>query len=278
VALIVCIAAPLMLLFTIPVLKELAWLLIVGFLLAGVYAGTMRSRARQLPFPRERDRLFGDVLKLLKRDMDPSVALEVQLCLGSLEQTGKAVQQRLDPYNPDQRLEDWRNPWFAVKGRFLDGNLFSLRLVECITRSVAEDKSPKARHKARQPDARNSGFDLSLQLHVEQEHYGSLTLLQPHVSSAVKLLPGAELLRHHSEGQDLSLVLSLPPAFTASLMYQSITALFLSAYHVLHLSARLPQLIGEVAPEEGLHRNGLGHHSPSREQIAPLHYPGELGS
>jgi hypothetical protein len=308
VALIICIAAPLVLLFTIPVLRELGWLLIVGFVLAGIYAGTMRNRARQLPFPRDRDRLFGDVLKLLKRDMDPATALDVQLCLGSAEQTGKALKQRPDPHHPGQLLEDWRNPWFVVKGSFLDGNLFGLRLVERSTRSIPEANNSKAGTISRSSGTCCAGFELNLQLHVDQGHYGSLTLLRPHLASAVKLLPGAELLRYHSEGRDLSLSLSLPPAFTASLMYQSITTLFLSVYHVLHLSARLaqdpvvldgPEALGHQnlsspAPQgHDWHQQGgrdsnsghanpghadPGHADPGRLERDPLHYPGELGS
>ncbi len=252
VALIICIAIPLVLLFTLPILQELGWLLIFGFLLAGIYAGTMRQRARQWHFPRDRDRLFSDVLQLLKRDMDSQEPLDIQLCLGKVIQTGKAIQQRPDPNHPNQQLEDWRNPWFGIKGRFLDGSLFSLRLVERVTLSKASKDKPSAAQQteASQPkkhttaQAKTSvceGFDLNLQLHVEQRYYGDLTPLAPHLSSAVKLLPGAELIHHYSEEQDLSLTLSLPPAFTASLMYQSTAMLFLSAYHILHLAAQLHQ-------------------------------------
>ena len=253
VALIICIAVPLLLLFTLPILRELGWLLIFGFLLAGIYAGTMRNRARQWHFPRDRDRLFSDVLKLLKRDMDPQEPLDIQLCLGNVTQTGKLIQQHLvDPKHPNEEIEDWRNPWFGIKGSFLDGSLFSLRLVERVTLSKiahkpssadqpTEKSAPKKSHTTKQQTSVCEGFDLNLQLHVDQRHYGDLTPLAPHLSGAVKLLPGAELIHHHSAEQDLSLTLSLPPAFTASLMYQSTAMLFLSAYHILHLAAQLHQ-------------------------------------
>lgn len=252
VALIICIAVPLVLLFMLPVLRELGWLLIFVFLIAGIYAGTMRQRARQWPFPRDRDRLFNDVLKLLKRDVAPQEPLEIQLCLGNLSQTGKAIQQRPDPNNPSQQLEDWRNPWFGIKGRFQDGSLFSLRLVERATKTIAAtgnraaaQASPSSQTSqksiAKSQKSTRDGFDLNLQLHVDPRHYGDLTPLAPHLSGAVKLLPGAELIHHYSADQDLSLTLSLPPAFTASSMYQSTVMLFLSAYHILHLAALLNQ-------------------------------------
>lgn len=249
VALIICIAVPLMLLFALPILRELGWLFILGFLLAGIYAGTMRQQARQWQFPRDRDRLFSDVLKLVKRDMDPEELLDIQLCLGNVTQTGKVTQQRPDPNHPGQQLEDWRNPWFGIKGHFLDGSLFSLRLVERVTRSSTgtssavkqTEKSKPSHGSIAKPNSRCEGFDLNLQLHVDQQHYGDLTPLDPHLRGAVKLLPGAELIHHHSVEQDLSLTLSLPPAFTASLMYQSTAMLFLSAYHVLHLAHQLTQ-------------------------------------
>lgn len=252
VALIICIAVPLMLLFSLPILRELGWILIFGFLVAGIYAGTMRQQARQWQFPRDRDRLFSDVLRLVKRDMDPQEPLDIQLCLGKLTQTGKAIQQRPNPKNPNQQLEDWRNPWFGIKGRFLDGSLFSLRLVERVTCSAIAPPPTSATQQIEQSNSNQpsigkepasvcEGFDLNLQLHVDQQQYGDLTPLSPHLSGAVKLLPGAALVHHYSAEQDLSLTLSLPPAFTASLMYQSITLLFLSAYHVLHLAQQLHQ-------------------------------------
>ena len=264
VALIICIAVPLVLLFALPILRELGWLLIFGFLLAGIYAGTMRQKARKWHFPRDRERLFQDVLKLLKRDMDPEEALDIQLCLGNVTQTGKAIHQRPNPQNPNQPLEDWRNPWFGIKGRFLDGSLFSLRLVERVALSAtgtssavkqAEKAKPNSRSTAKEPSASCEGFDLNLQLHVDQRHYGDLTPLAPHLSGAVKLLPGAELIHHYSAEQDLSLTLSLPPAFTASLMHQSTAMLFLSAYHILHLAQQLhnpiPQPSQSTEPSNG---------------------------
>jgi len=255
VGLIICIAMPLVLLFTLPALKELGWLLILGFVLGGICMGAMRTRARQCHFPQERDRLFANVLTLLKRDISPQEPFNVQLCLGQATQTGKVVQQRPDPQNLRQALIDWRNPWFSIKSRFLDGNLFSLRLVEHLTVAIeretpglgseivgqpsqsqtqeAQPSSPKAQ----QPTS--SGFELHLQLHSNPDCYGDLTALAPHLSGAVKLLPGAALIRYYAAEQDLGLTLNLPVAFTPSLMYQSIVMLLLSAYHILHLAAQL---------------------------------------
>lgn len=281
VALIICIAVPLILLFTLPILRELGWLLIFGFLLAGIYAGTMRQRARQWQFPRDRDRLFSDVLKLVKRDMDPQTPLDIQLCLGKVTQTGKAIQQRPDPHNPNHSLEDWRNPWFGIKGQFLDGSLFSLRLVERVTLShppkgatstpqQSEKPKPQNRSKAKEQTSVCEGFDLSLRLHVDPQQYGNLTPLAPHLSGAIKRLPGAELIHHYSEEQDLSLTLSLPPAFTASLIYQSTTMLFLSAYHVLQLASQLHQ------PKQAIPTAGLSTTEFSSNGFRPEIEPGDL--
>lgn len=309
VALVFCIAVPVALLFALPILRELGWLLIFGFLLAGIYAGTMRNRARQWQLPRDRDRLFGDVLKLLKRDMDPQEPLDIQLCLGKATQTGKAIRQYPDPHDPSRQLEDWRNPWFGIKGSFLDGSLFSLRLVERLTLSATTAPKPSSAGKQAQPlppeplpnsqsianeqGAVCNGFDLNLQLHVDPRHYGDLTPLSPHLSGAVKRLPGAELIHHYSVDQDLSLTLSLPSAFTASLMYQSVALLFLSAYHALHLAAQLHQhhepnsAVSELAfsPRQD-HRSsdGSGHDTSNRNepgQVSPApiqQSPGGLSS
>lgn len=291
VALLICIAVPLVLLFMLPVLRELGWLLIFGFLLAGIYAGTMRQRARQWQFPRDRDRLFRDVLKLLKRDIDPQDPLEIQLCLGKATQTGKAIQQRPAPHNPNVQLEDWRNSWFGIKGCFLDGSLFSMRLVERVTCSTTAPSQASAtpQSKKSQPNERpNSkagrssceGFDLNLQLHVDQTHYGNLTPLTPHIAGAVKLLPGAELIHHHCAEQDLSLTLSLPPAFTASSMYQSAVMLLLSAYQILHLAAQLHQPYANL-PGAALSVGPGNGFSPSMAPESPSSYnsqqfPGDL--
>ena len=267
VALIICTSVPLVLLFMLPLLRELGWLMILGFVLIGIYSGSMRNRAKQWQYPRDRDRLFNVVLSLVKRDIAPEEPLEVQLCLGSLAQTGQALQQRSVPGNPSQQLEDWRNPWFAIKGRFLDDSFFSLRLVEQVSITTLAD-NPQNQTK---PTASCcDGFDLTLQLHVEPSHYGNLTPFQSHLADAVKLLPGATLIKHYSAGQDLSLTVNLPPTFTASLMYQSITLLFLSAYHILHLAAQLNEPIpsGHL-PLNPANSPPINQRSPGSMEIQP---------
>ncbi|NJN30066.1 MAG: hypothetical protein HC824_06165 [Synechococcales cyanobacterium RM1_1_8] len=261
VGLIVFIAAPVLALFSIHWLGDLSWVLILAFSLLAMVTGSLRHRARQFQFPRDRQRLFSRLLELVERDLDGDAPLDVELYLGDRtfgdrSHQSKTVQQRPHPDRPGWQLEERRLPWFTIKGRFSDNSLFSLKFVERLAiASPTVPDSPAANAPWPQtpqasPQCRCSGFDLNLQLHVSPERYGSLTPLQPHLAEAVRLLPGATLRRYYSSDQDLSLTVMLPEAFTASAIYQTTVMLMLSAYHILNLAAQLPRRV--LAPTEPL--------------------------
>lgn len=233
VALILCISLPLLLLFALSYLADLGWLLILGFVLAAIAAGLLRNRARRCQFSRDRDRLLNQVLELLQCDMALDIPLAVELSVGHAQQAGPPVSCHPHPILPGWRVEQYRDLWFSVQGEFWDQTRFSLKLFEKTDVPRCDTDSGKGL---------GQGFDLILQCQVSPQVYGSLAALREQWAGAVKLPPGASLT--HCEGTDqlVRLAAALPPAFTASLIYQAMIMLLLSAYQGLNLARHLAQV------------------------------------
>lgn len=242
VALILCISLPVALLFALSYLVDLGWMLILGMVLAAIAAGTVRSRARRSQFSRDRDRLLSQVLELLQRDMALDEPLAVKLSVGHAQQAGPPVSCQPHPILPGWQVEHYRDLWFSLQGEFLDQTRFSLELVE---------KTDVPHHHKDWGKGIGQGFDLTLQCQAMPQVYGSLAALREQWAGAVQLPPGASLTHCQGSDQGVLLTAALPPAFTASLIYQAVVMLLLSAYQGLNLARHL----AHTTPSQGQMRS-----------------------
>lgn len=105
-------------------LNEIGLVLLVGFAIAAVYVGIMRSKYKRLNLEEQRYELLKKVLEMLDRDMEDNAKVNVRLVLSPPIQKDKRTNTIPHPYQAGFKIDLFRDKWLKIQGQFLDKKLF----------------------------------------------------------------------------------------------------------------------------------------------------------
>lgn len=213
---------------------------LLGLIVGIVVASIKRSQYVAINIPNYRYQLLPKLLAMLARDMDRQAPVSTHLILSPPLQAQKCRFKGPHPRRPNWTLQRYEDQWLTLTGELLDRTQFQLLSSELWVTAAGwkRGRSGKSKYKTK---SKPKGFELALSLRVPRKKYGALPVLSSEARNAVQLPPNCTLKRLEVDDNTLYLrVKMLPPPETpdrqVEQLYQSITLMFLSLYHILNLA------------------------------------------
>lgn len=244
--------------------------LIVGSLAITLFAGILASRWNRANISNYRYQLAQSLVEMVARDMAPRAPLQMRLDCARSIQSAKKIDTIPHPYRKGWKIDRYRDPWFQLKGEFLDSTQFDLGLTTLAVskHGWSRSRSGKSKHKRKN---QLSGFEVYLTLTFPRKQYGAVTALQSDLEAAVRLPEAAQLKQLKVSDRQLGLKVKVSGQWSAlsqtrtaasrdklrpdgqdpidsTALYQVVTQMFLSAYHILNLSKTLSQPTASTSP------------------------------
>lgn len=218
-----------------------ALVIVLLLLISGVIvASRKRSQYVAINIPNYRYQLLPKLLTMLVRDMDKQAPVSTHLVLSPPLQIQKCTFTGPHPNRSGWNLQRYDDQWLTLEGALLDRSRFQLLCTESWV-TVAGWKRGRSGKRKYKTKSKPKGFDLALSLRVPRKKYGALPVLTPEAQGAIQLPQNCTLKRLEVEDSSLYLrVKMLPPPENPEVqveqLYQAITLMFLSLYHILNLA------------------------------------------
>jgi len=155
-----------------------------GLTALGVVLLVMYWRWGRTDVENRRYELLGGVLGLLDADLQPGTPVVVRMDLRKVDDTSK-LEERIDLGNA--KIENFRDPWLAVSGRFADGTSFSLSQTERFQRKRTTKTNMRGKTKVKTKT--KSAWESALGLRFKEKRYGHVAKVGPEGGQGAVQLP-----------------------------------------------------------------------------------------
>jgi hypothetical protein len=206
---------------------------IIGLILTSIQA----ARHGKFDLANYRYQATSDIAKMLSRDLPQDANISVRLVLSSPTQKNKLIQTIAHPYQSGFKIDTFEDEWLKIRGTFTDNTDFNLTATEIsqTKHGWKRGRSGKSKYKSK---TKSRGNKINLIIHYPVKKYGAIKVLQKDLASAFKL-PQSALLKKLKQGEkNLNAIAHIPdnPSGNKTLIYQTVTMMFLSTYQVLNLA------------------------------------------
>jgi hypothetical protein len=215
-------------------------IVLIGLIGGIIVTSRKRGQFVAINIPNYRYQLLPKLLTMLVRDMDKQAPVSTHLVLNPPLRIQKCTFDGPHPHRSGWNLKRYDDQWLTLEGELLDRTRFQLLCTESWVTAAGwkRGRSGKRKYKTK---SKSKGFELALALRVPRKKYGALPVLTPAAREAIQLPKTCSLKRLEVEDNSLYLrVKMLPPPENPDVqveqLYQAITLMFLSLYHILNLA------------------------------------------
>lgn len=216
---------------------------LLGLIVGIIVASIKRGQYVAINIPNYRYQLLPILLSMLARDMDQQSPISTHMVLSPPLQAQKCSFKGPHPHRANWTLQLYEDQWLTLQGELLDRTQFQLLATELWVTAAGwkRGSSGKSKYKTK---SKPKGFELALSLRVPRKKYGALPVLTSEAWNAVQLPQNCTLKRLEVDDNKLYLrvkMLAPPdiPDIQVERLYQTITMMFLSIYHILNLAKAL---------------------------------------
>ena len=221
-----------------------AFAVVGGCLLAGASCFVVAERATHMDVENRRYDLVERILTLLAIDLGPEAEVSIRL---ELEDPRGADKRVGDDADGDWRVERYEDPWLELRGRLLDETAFVLRIDALPEERSRQETTPQGETLTKRVWEEETRLVLELQPPLRR--YDRLEAVARVAEAAVRLPEHARLEALSLEPEALRLEVRTRAAWTAAPPNEPdvseapgtelVAMMFLSLYHMLHLSERV---------------------------------------
>lgn len=174
---------------------------------------------------------------MLSRDMDSNAEVEIYLSSQSFKDKIGSVPH---PNKSGWKIEQYKQEWLTLKGKFLDKTYFELTLTE-LSKTIRGKKRTSSGKIKQKSKTKIQGLNIKLRLTYPQGRYGAVKVLKNDVNDAVKIPYFCQLKLLKITDKNLYFVVKILPDFAERKeeIYQTIAMMFLSLYQILNLAKML---------------------------------------
>ena len=178
---------------------------------------------------------------MLDRYVEQNANYGLNLVFSPPNEKKKKIETVPHPSRSGWKVDVFRDPWFTLRGEFLDGTRFLVTIVERYQTAYGwkRGSSGKSKYKSK---SKSKGLELQIVLSYSRRKYGAIKVLQPDAEAAIHLPANVRLrdLKLTDKGMKLSAKL-LPDAANPTkdlteALDTTMTMMFLSLYQILNLA------------------------------------------
>ncbi|BAY17631.1 hypothetical protein NIES2109_10470 [Nostoc sp. HK-01] len=224
-------------------LGGLALLLIVailGLAIAFIVALITRAKFGRINVINYRYQAAQKILQMLSRDMDANTNVKLNLSFQPIHKNEYKTTTTPHPHKSGWKIDNYQHEWISIQGSFLDKTRFELSATSLSKKQYGwkRGSSGKSKYKSK---IKSGGLDIHLNLTYSQRRYGAIKILQSEIDGALKLPKLSNLRNLRLTDKSMQLAVRIAPnvADNQAEIYQTVTAMFLSLYHVLNLAKSL---------------------------------------
>ena len=228
------------------------WAIPIGCAIIAIFAGLLRLLYGRVDAVDYRYALVGRILPLLGRDIDNDDDVDITLTIGPkvfLETTAH-------PHKPDWKIDRFSDDWLSIQGTFIDRTQFSLTATEVAIEHHGTKRNFRGKIKYKRKK-KFKGFEIVLILTFPRRKYGAIAAIKNEAKKAIRLPQPVQLKTFRVKENSIYLKAQTPPWLGIQIrdsspnssavpetqltepLYQTITMMFLSLYHVLNLANAL---------------------------------------
>jgi hypothetical protein len=222
-------------------IKRMVGIGAAAFIVASIL---MRLWFGRTDFSNNRYMLFGELLRLLGRDMAREAEVQAELDLAPPNVKRK--------YSSQGQIRQWkvtnyRDPWLRLAGRFADGTSFQIEVCELfqVRARWAQSRSGKSKHKSKTKTATR----VSVKLYPKAGKYGDLDVIRDRALAFLKIPSWLQLKRLETTAESLAIVTATKVPWSVRRIasetpydgVEMVGRMMLSLYQMLHFSKLAPK-------------------------------------